>query len=338
MMILTNGLTDVADEGFLKVANSLAKRLKKARPDCEIVSYERRSAMTDVFIDTNKFLSNKAVRDACKKHKEVLYIPFPTKKWVMALRVFLLSHFAEKLKIVLVLRTPIGLLGRCLLKLSGVQIVVLSRDAADFYGRIVGDKRVTYLKIGVDTQKFIPPAEGQAERLKEKYGFDPNRKLVLHVGHLQEGRNIRHLMKLSEEYQVLLVTSTLTKDEADQKLKNDLLSRPNIRIMDDYIPHIQGIYQMCDVYFFPVAECGHCIDVPLSCMEAAACGKPIVTTRFGEMKEFGSVKGLVYIDAFDEETINQKIAEALSVDKTETREAVKAYDWQNAAVAFYGES
>ena len=33
MMILTNGLTDVVDEGFLKVANSLVKRLKKAHQE-----------------------------------------------------------------------------------------------------------------------------------------------------------------------------------------------------------------------------------------------------------------------------------------------------------------
>ena len=336
MMILTNGLTEVADEGFLKVANSLIKRLKCARQDVKVISYERRSEITDAFIQVNKFLSNKSVRDACRKHKEVLYIPFPTRKWVMALRVFLLSFFAERLCVLLVLRTPIGLLGRFLLKGSRAKIVVLSRDAADFYGRIVGDRRVIYVKTGVDTQKFVPVAEEQKEILKKKYGFDPARKLVLHVGHLQEGRNIRHLTEIKDEYQVLLVTSTLTRDEADQNLKKALQSRPNIRMIDDYIPDIQEIYQMCDVYFFPVVESGHCIDVPLSCMEAAACGKPIVTTRFGEMKEWGCVQGVVYADDLSREAIDRGLAEALSVERPETRKAAEAYDWGNAVAAFDG--
>lgn len=190
-MILTNGLTDIADEGFLKVANSLVARLKKSRQDIEIVSYERQSELTDTFIEANKFMSNKAVREVCKKHEQVLYIPFPTKKWVMALRVYLLSKFAKKLRVVLVLKSPIGILGKHLLKQSGAGIIVFSRDAADFYSDIVGTERVTYMKTGVDTQKYTPVSAEEASQLKIKYGFDPNKKVVLHVGHLNEGRNIR---------------------------------------------------------------------------------------------------------------------------------------------------
>ena len=334
MVILTNGLTDIADEGFLKVANSLVTRLKNSRRDIEIISYERRSEITDTFIETNKFMSNKCVRDVCKRDEQVLYIPFPTKKWVMALRVYLLSKFAKKLRVVLVLKTPIGIIGKLLLKQSRAGIIVFSKNAADFYADIVGDERVTYMKTGVDTQKYTPVSDEQTAKLKVKYGFDPDKKIVLHVGHLNEGRNIRHLMKISEEYQVLLVTSTLTKSEADPILKKDLLSRPNIRIIDDYVPKIEELYQMSDVYFFPVIESGRCIDVPLSCMEAAACGKPIVTTRFGEMKEFSRVKGVEYLDDFDSETINKKLADALHFDEVMTRTAVLDYDWQKTIAAF----
>ncbi len=334
MLILTNGLTDIVDEGFLKVASSLVKRLKKAKPDIEIVSYERKSEITDRFITVNKFMTNKSVRELCKKHGDVLYIPFPTKKWVMALRVYLLSRFAKKLNVMLVLKTPIGKIGKLFLKKSGAGVIVFSRDAADFYSGIVGEQRVTYLKTGVDTEKFSPVSPEDSAKIKARYGLDADKKLVLHVGHLNEGRNIRTLTEISEEYQVLLITSTLTKNEADRHLKNDLLARANIKIIDDFIPRIEDIYRMSDVYFFPVVESGHCIDVPLSCLEAAACGKPIVTTRFGEMTEFEQVKGVIYIDAFDGETINKKIGEALYFNNVETREAVTGYDWQKAVDSF----
>ena len=329
MVILTNGLTDIPDEGFLKVANSLIKRLKKTDKSIEIVSYERSSDITDTFIKTNKFMSDKCIRDICKKHGDILYVPFPTKKWVMALRVYLLSRFSKKLRVILVLKTPIGAVGKFLLKRSGAEIIVFSKDSADFYGNIVGSERVTYLKTGVDTQKFTPVTNERTAELKVKYGFDPGRKLVLHVGHLNEGRNIRKLMDISEEYQVLLVTSTLTKAEADTNLKIELLRKNNIRIIDDYIPAIQEIYQMSDVYFFPVTESGHCIDVPLSCMEAAACGKPVVTTDFGEMKQLVGREGFYYINSLDADALNEALAKAI-LGGTHSGASVAEYDWDRA--------
>ncbi len=334
MIILTNGLTEAADEGFLKVASNLITRLKKSRDDIKIVSYERKSDISDEFIEPDKFMSGKNVRRACKGHDRVLYVPFPTKKWVMAMRVYILSKFTKKLDVVLVLKTPIGALGKFFLKKSRAGIIVFSRDAADFYSDIVGKERVTYMKTGVDTEKFTPVSDECSRELKKKYGFDPDKKLVLHVGHLNEGRNIRLLTKLDEKYEALLVTSTLTRSEADPELKKALLSRPNIHIIDDYVPQIQEIYQLADVYFFPVVESGRCIDVPLSCMEAAACGKPIITTCFGEMKELSHVKGIVYLDAFDSETINRKIDTALNLDTVETRLTAVEHDWQKTVESF----
>ena len=333
MMILTNGLTDVVDEGFLKVANSLIKRLKKANPDMEIVSYQRRSEITDTYIETNKFMSNRSVREICKKHGDVLYIPFPVKKWIMALRVYILSRFTKKLRVVLVLKTPVNAFAKFLLKQSGADIVVFSREAADFYADIVGRQRVTYMKTGVDTRKFTPVSKEQADTLKKKYGFDTARKLVLHVGHLNEGRNIRVLKQISDEYQVLLVTSTQTKGEADLNLRKDLLAQENIRIIDDYIPQIQEIYQMSDVYFFPVVESGRCIDVPLSCMEAAACGKPVVTTDYGEMRQLIDREGFYLLADLSDETVNKTIAKAIGGGNF-SGASVSDYDWDRAITHF----
>ncbi len=321
------------DEGFLKVANSLVKRLKEAGQSMEIVSYERQSALTDTFIHANKFMSNKCVREACKRHGDVLYIPFPAKKWAMALRVYILSKFSKRLRVVLVLKTPMGALSKLLLKRSKAEIIVFSYEAAGFYRGIVGTNNVTYLKTGVDTQRFTPVSQEQAAEQKVKYGLDPDKKVVLHVGHLKEGRNIRQLIKISDEYQVLLVASTLTKDQADENLRKDLLARGNIRIIDDYIPHIQELYQLADVYFFPVVESGNCIDVPLSCLEAAACGKSVVTTAYGEMKAFSGREGFVFIDSFDEKRLNELVRRSMLLGNTDIRKSVLEYDWKCAISA-----
>ena len=119
----------------------------------------------------------------------------------------------------------------------------------------------------------------------------------------------------------------MTKDEADVNLKNELLSKPNIRIIDEYVPDIQELYQLSDVYFFPVVEDGHCIDVPLSCLEAAACGKTVITTPYGEMKQLIGRSGFNQINDFDTMTINSAIEDALRISGSST-DLVAEYDWK----------
>ena len=58
---------------------------------------------------------------------------------------------------------------------------------------------------------------------------------------------------------------------------------------------------MCDLYYFPVKELGRCIDVPLSCLEAASCNLPVVATDFGELKEFIGCEGFFFIESFEKE-------------------------------------
>ena len=189
------------------------------------------------------------------------------------------------------------------------------------------------MKTGVDTKKFSPVSEECATELKLKYGFNPDKKIVLHVGHLNEGRNICLLKEISEEYQVLLVTSTLTKNQQDLELKKELLLKSNIRIIDEYVPQIQEIYQLSDVYFFPVLEAGKCIDVPLSCMEAAACGKPVITTNYGEMRQLVGREGFFLIESLDAAEINKMISKVAALGSY-SGDSITDYDWDHAVSYF----
>ena len=330
MLILSNGLTDVVDEGYLKVANSLVKRMKAKNPDITVVSYERKSALTDHYLELNKLLLSRKLISLIKKHKgNVLYIPFPAKMIATALRIFMLSIFKRgDLRVLLVMTGKMNWLPKMLMKVSGAKFIVLSKDTENFYKSFLKENRVRYLKTGVDTSKFVPASKEKQVELKVKYGFDPNRPIVLHVGHLNRGRNVGELMKLDPKYQVVLVTSTLTKNEQDCDLKASLLSAPNIRIIDEYVPNIEEIYQMSDVYFFPVLQSCQCIDVPLSCLEAAACNKAIVTTDYEEMKAFTGMPGFYFIDSFEKTRLNELIGEALTKPDADTRTAVLEYDWE----------
>lgn len=329
MLILTNGLTDVVDEGFLKVANSLVKRIKsKAEKSTHIITYDRKSNLSDRHIEVNKLLLNKELKSIIRERNEkLLYIPFPAKPIATALRVFNLSRYAKKgLSVVITMTDGLDFFSRLLLKLSGAKIILFSEAAKNTYASVVGDERVVYLKTGVDCQQFAPLSAEEGAALKSQFGFDPGKKLVLHVGHLNEGRNIAQLEKLATEYSVLLVTSTLTQQDAALKAR---LEGAGVRIIDSYIPNIQQVYQMCDVYFFPVLAAGNCIDMPLSCLEAAACNKPVITTDYGEMSAFRGKSGFYFIDSFDEQSLKTLVQKALS-ESSSPRSAVIDYDWRNA--------
>lgn len=332
MIILSNCLSDVADEGCLKVANSLIKRIKKNAPQVTVVSYERENAIADTHMKLNKLLLSKKLMALLRKKREtVLFVPFPAKAIATVLRIFVLSWLnPAEVSVLMTMtgqHTPIT---KWILRASGAHIYTLAQDMENFYRSFLPPERVTYLKTGVDTNKFSPVSRERKEQLRAKYALDPDKTTVLHVGHLQAGRNIDKLLLLDSRYQILLVVSTLTKDEQDLVLRQKLEQRGNIRVIDTFLPAIQEIYQLADVYFFPVVSRSSCIDVPLSAMEAAACGKPVVATPFGELKAFRGTPGFYFLESFAPEAMNQLIERAACQNVSNIQQTVREYDWSRA--------
>lgn len=332
MIILTNCLGEKTDEGALKLANSLVKRIKSALPETTILSYGQGAEFSDIHIDINKFfISRKLFKFLSPTNEVVLYIPFPAKPISMAIRIFNFAFFTrKKINVLLTMKLKTNFIVKLLLKRSKANFIVLSKESQDHYSSFIDKKRILYLKSGVDTEKFVPENEEEHNNLKLKYGFNKQDKVILHVGHLKKDRNIDKLIDIADKYKVLLVTSTFTKGEVDKDLMGRLLNCPNITIIDEYIPNIEELYKLCDLYFFPVTKSGNCIDVPLSCLEAAACNKPVLTTDFGEMKEFKGKSGFFFIDSFEKDALNSKIDNILSCCEFDTRSQVLEYDFNSS--------
>ena len=190
---------------------------------------------------------------------------------------------------------------------------------------VIGDK-AKYLKTGVDCRRFAPVTKEKKVSLRKKYGIPVDKLVVLHVGHMKAGRNIAQLASVGEDFHIVLVTSSLTKAEEDLGIRRLLEERKNMTIMDTYLPHIEEIYQMSDVYFFPVVDENSCIDVPLSALEAAACGLPVVTTPYGELKQLIDQEGFYCLSSFEPDCINELLYKAVREGKS-ARQSVLVYDW-----------
>lgn len=327
MLILTNCLIKNADEGCVNIAYNLIKRIKKEVSDVKVVSYERTSELTDVQMELNKFMLSFPLIKLLRKEKSVLYIPFPAKTKSTALRIWILSRFCKDLSVLISMHDNIDGFSKFLLKNSKAKLIVFSETAYKDFSDVVGDK-VSYIKTGVDTKKFRSVEQITKLLLRKKYSIDESAKVILHVGHLNEGRNIQQLLRLSDEYFVVLVTSTLTKNEQDKQLKEAFLKRKNTLLIDTYVENIEEIYQLSDLYLFPVTESGHCIDVPLSVLEAASCGVPVLTTEYGETKAFKDNEGFSFISSF--ENLNEYVNNAINTKTDKIRDAVLDYDWNNA--------
>jgi glycosyltransferase involved in cell wall biosynthesis len=335
LIIISDCLAAQLDEGCLKVVNNLAVRLKAADPETMIISYDRKPVFSDTHLPLNKLFINKQLFSFIKKSGgAVLYIPFASNTTASCLRTFILSVFSrKKINVIFVLRFKMNLIARIMLKMSQANVIALSRESFRFYESLVG-KHAFYLKTGIDTEKFTPAGPVQKNALKNKYGVPENMKVVVHVGHLKTGRNIEKLQDIDKKYFVLLVVSSVT--EKNEALRTRLENRPHTRIIDSYVDNIQEVYQLSDVYIFPVAAPENCIDVPLSVLEAAACNIPVVTTPYGELTELIHSAGFYQLKSCSGQEINTLIDKAVKSVHVDTRKAVLEYDWNESVVKLEG--
>ncbi len=334
MIIISDCFTEKTDEGCIKVAVSLAKRLKALRRNVTLISYKNHSDFADKNIKLNSlFLNLSLFRTIRSDTGEILYIPFASNTFASILRTFTLSLMSRKrVSVIFVMRRPMNRIGVWLLQKSRAQIIALSKKSLDFYQRLLKNP-VTYIKTGVDTECFQPVSGEKKRLLRQKYGIPEDMPVFFHAGHLKAGRNIGILSGIPSDFYVLLAVSSVTLQEQDFSIRSALERRPNTKIIDSYVPQIEELYQLADGYIFPVEEGLNCIDIPVSVMEAAACNLPIITTPYGELQEFRGRDGFYFIDHMTVQALNKTLDTALT-QKSDTRSAVLEYDWTNALQIF----
>jgi len=329
MIIVSDCLTSIPDEGCLNIATGLAVRMKENFPETMIITYNRTSGFSDRHMQLNKLLLNKQLMIILRKTKDsVLYIPFASNTSASVIRVLILSIFScQKINVLFALKHQMNRLSKTVLKLSQATVIALSHESFKYYQSIVG-RHAFYLKTGIDTDRFKPVGTDQKKALKSKYQIPENRCVVLHVGHLKTGRNLELLQRIDEKYFIVIVVSSAT--EKDPVLRAGLEQRPNTRIIDTYLENIQEIYQLSDVYLFPVKASENCIDIPLSVLEAAACNIPVVTTPYGELKELIHTAGFYPLDSCSDWETESLINAACHNKSINIREAVLDYDWRKS--------
>lgn len=182
-----------------------------------------------------------------------------------------------------------------------------------------------YVPSGVDVDRFHPVDEAERRAIRADLGLDPDERVFLHVGHFKEGRNLRSLLSLREYGRVVVVGSPSTGPR--ETLIEDLRSAGCVT-RTEYVPDIERYYQAADWYVFPVVDESNSIRAPLSVLEAMACDRPVLATRFGGLEDmFEPGDGLVFLPDVTEVDPGT-LADPGPV---RTREKVMAYSWESIA-------
>jgi glycosyltransferase involved in cell wall biosynthesis len=139
---------------------------------------------------------------------------------------------------------------------------------------------------GVNMDKFRPADDPSAvAALRAELGLRADAKVALHVGPLNRNRNYELLVRLQREtdWQVLVVGSTTAPyvPEVERALQES-----GVCVVRRYLPELHLVYAAADAYVFPVVDPGGSIEFPLTVLEAMACDRPVVTTRFLALPEY----------------------------------------------------
>jgi glycosyltransferase involved in cell wall biosynthesis len=188
--------------------------------------------------------------------------------------------------------------------------------------------RVRRLSNGVDTHRFKPVSADAVTALREKHGLDPSMPVVLHVGHLEENRNLGVLSRLPELGIQVLIAGSLYMGVHAHLIRQ--LEGYGFHILKGYQPNVEELYQLADCYVFPVPP-GNSLTTPLSVLEAMSSNLAVVATRFAGLTEsFAPGNGLTFVD--DPAAVPEAVLQMLQSRTTvRTRELALPHSW--AAVA-----
>ncbi len=291
VLFITEILNPPYDEGIKKTVYNLFLNLDENYELQVICRYGFHKDNIHI-VDTNPLFFSKKVKSIISKFKpdSLLYLPFQSSTFASYLRLKIISSFAKHSKINLIALQPKPLKKwqKWVVKHIKPEFALTPSPSLNKFWDQINVKN-ELIPLLTDLSIFRPLQDRKAKRaLREKYGIPIDSFIVSHMGHLNEGRNLKSLFPLQKEgTQVVIVSSSSTPEDAigTNLLRQEILDS-GILIIDRFIEHIEEIYQLSDLYIFPVVEENSSIGMPLSILEARACGVPVLTSEYGSVKHF----------------------------------------------------
>lgn len=287
IIFIAEDISYPVDEGMKKFNYFLLRYLQSHYAEFKLYSFTNDYPNVNFGkIQSKSFISLKLFKDIRSFHPRlIIYSPFSSGTMYSFLRLFALNLASKSSKTIIInlqRRSHNWIFKKIIKLIRPYRVAVFSAKDHDYFTSMGLD--TVFCRTGVDMDQFVPVSIERKGQLRRKYGFIESDKVILHIGHINPTRNIDILkFLLKDGSKVVIVGSTSTSQ--DKELKDDL-ENVGIKIFADYIEHIEELYQLSDVYVFPVKNDHSAIEFPLSVLEAMACNLPVVTTSYGSLPDF----------------------------------------------------
>lgn len=216
-------------------------------------------------------------------------------------------------------------------RLRPAAVASLSQEALEGARVLWPGIRADVVPAAID-DRFIPASTEVRTELRDRLGLSPDLTVVLHAGHLSHSRNLEALRVLTTLPAVRVVVLVSSATSADVAVRTSLVES-GISLIEGFVPDVQDVFRAADAYVFPTVDSGGCIGVPLSVLEALACGVPVATTTFGTLPSLlRSNPGVAWID--DNEGIVDAVRAAIALGPS--RQPYFSAGWDQAAEALLG--
>ncbi len=157
-------------------------------------------------------------------------------------------------------------------------ILVSNREDWERVSRVLPEKRISFLRRGIDKEAFHPRWRHRA-KLEAAFGIPPDRFLLLFVGRVDQGKNVmtlaqaaKRLLDQGEPIHVMIV------GEGSQKEAVRTLLGPHVTLPGVVSPStLAWLYASADLFVFP-SEIEVCPNVVI---EAKASGLPVLVSAKG---------------------------------------------------------
>jgi len=325
--LFTEELHPPFDEGYKNFTYHL---FRQAAETCEVLRLGCGDpGVIDVQVHADKLLLSGDIRRAIRAFRPdaVIYVPIASATSASFIRARILRRYARGAPVAMIGLQPreYPRLLRPVLRAIAPSTIYVQAEVSRRTLEAMGINAGT-IQAGVDSEKFRPVAPSEKDRLREKYGIAPESFVALHVGHISERRNLRVMADAGSIPGVRSVVVGSTSTPQDAGLAQ-WLRENGVLVLDVYIEGIEELYQLSDLYVFPVIESTAAIELPLSVLEAMACNLPVVATRFGGLADhFAEGEGLYLAD--DSEQLIEKLRLARRSPEVSTRAMVAPYTWQ----------
>jgi len=332
IILISESISFPFDEGLKNITYQLIENLNEKYNVLVLTNKNNSTKGLNVEkISLNKLFINKNLMLILKRYSPeiIFYIPGASCTFNSFIRAKILKLMHKRAKVVMLAvqrRKYVFFFSFLLNFLHPDLLLFLSRSHKLHFEKKA--MRIKILPPPVDTKRFYPVGNETKLILKRKYGVPVDKSVVLHVGHINRNRNIECLVNVQKfsDIQVVIVGSTTTNVE--KKVKHRLEDQ-GIIIINNYISNIQEIYQLSDIYVFPVLKQNAAIEMPLSVLEAMACNLPVVTTRFGGLVDyFKEDPGFKYFDSTVELV---ELVKTFDIKEVYNYKKVKSFTWNNFA-------